>query len=209
MNRFFYVLCLVSIFSCNRKSYIEDLPIQISFDQSKIEQQLQLNQEVKSETDLYLEELSEHEIYIREKYSKVFNVLPQDITNVDFYSFINEWLYTPYSEVGFSEKGLNMPLFVSRLYQASFNRQLPKSPKAIFNSEEIELFSGRNYLEEGDIIFLRYSKDNPVSDVAVYLRNDLILASTPKRGLAIFDFNTDYFQNRFLAAGRLVEKTVE
>jgi len=69
----------------------------------------------------------------------------------------------------------------------------------------LQLFTGRTFLKEGDILFFRYDKFHPISDVGIYLHNDRILACT-NNGLNIYNFNDEYFQLRYVAAGRIKEK---
>jgi len=152
--------------------------------------------------------LSDREIYLKEKYAIILNVSPAEVNDYDFYGFIDDWLNTPYStEKKLDKQGANMVAFTQALYNQVYKVKLPAASAAdIFRASQLEKFTGRGFLEEGDLIFFRYSKDLPVSDVAIYLKNDKILMSTQSAGLAIFDFNSDYFQTRYLASGRVMKQ---
>lgn len=201
---FFFTLI---IFGCSRK-YINEVPYKISYEQKEIENVLGLEKDTLAERleEDYELNLTDKEIYLKEKYSIILKTLPKDIKNYKLYDFLDEWIGTPHAKSGFSTDSLNIVPFTVELYKSAYGTKLPKTALEIFKSEAIELFIGRKYLEEGDIIFFRYNKDSPVSDIGVYLKNNKVLASTKKSGLNIYNFNDEYFQYRFIAAGRLIPK---
>lgn len=194
--------------SCGSPKYISEVPYKFKFDEKAIKHQLGISDAKVVKANEYDENLTDREILLKEKYAIILNVTPKEIDNYSFYGFIDEWLNTPYSsEKSMSKKGLNMVPFTQALYNQVYKVKLPAASAAeIFTSPLIEKFTGRAFLEEGDLIFFRYNKDLPVSDVAIYLKNDKILMSTRGSGLAIFDFNDSYFQTRYLAAGRIQQK---
>ena len=122
------------------------------------------------------------------------------------YSYLDEWIGTPYKKQMLEKQvGVEASYFVQALYSDIYKETFPKTPDGIFRSKSIQLFTGRTFLKEGDIVFFRYDKFRPISDVGIYLHNDRILACTAQ-GLNIYDFNDEYFQLRYVAAGRLKEK---
>ncbi len=195
------------LMSCGTPKYINDVPYKFSYNESEIKKELGIS-DAPIKANEYEENLTDRQIYLKEKYAIILNVSLKDINNYDFYDFIDQWLNTPFSrEQVMSKNGLNMVPFTQALYNKVYGTKLPASSAAeIFMAEEIEKFTGRAFLEEGDIVFFRYSKDLPVSDIAIYLKNGKILMSTRDSGLAIFDFDDEYFQTRYLAAGRIVQK---
>ncbi len=184
-----------------------DVPYKLTYNQEEIEKKLNITKYVPILDTLnqeYETNLTDRQVYLKEKYSIILGVKPEEIKNYKFYDFIDQWIGTKYARVGFTRDSMNIAPFISGLYQYTFKKKLPTSPLEIFKSNQISLFTGRKYLEEGDLLFFRYNKDNPVSDVGVYLRNNRILVSTRKDGLIISDFNQDYFQLRYTSAGRLI-----
>ena len=148
------------------------------------------------------ENLNDETLAIKEKYSIVLGVMPTKITNYKLYSYIDQWIDTPYKEKSFSKDGIDCSYFIQSLFSSVFKVTLPKDPAGMFRSKSLQLFTGRTFLEEGDLVFFRYDKDHPISDVGMYLHNDRILACTDK-GLAIYNFNDEYFQLRYIASGRI------
>lgn len=199
-----FLLLITFTTSCNSKKYISDIPyryhdIELNNDlfvQKGIEEKYSI-------VDDNNEKLSDEQLRIKEKYSIILKVLPKEISNYKFYSYIDQWLGTPYKPQKLEEKvGADCSYFVQALYSDVFNITFSKTPDGIFRSKSIQLFTGRTFLKEGDLLFFRYDKFNPISDVGIYLHNDRILACTVN-GLNIYDFNDEYFQLRYVAAGRL------
>lgn len=211
-NKLFYIVipfifCII-VFSCAGKKYIREIPYNYSSD--KFSQTVQ-NQKENSDLNYSLiddnpDGLSDDILRIKEKYSIILEVMPKEIRDYKLYSYLDEWIGTPYKKQMLEKQvGVEASYFVQTLYSDIYKETFPKTPDGIFRSKSIQLFTGRTFLKEGDIIFFRYDKFRPISDVGIYLHNDRILACTAQ-GLNIYDFNDEYFQLRYVAAGRLKEK---
>jgi len=200
-NICFGLLIGFSVVSCASKSYIKEIPYNFSNDNIKVPVDSQY-----VNIDDNSERLSDEELRIKEKYSIIMEVMPKEITNYKFYSYIDRWIGTPYKKQFLEEKiGVDCSYFIQSLYSEVYEETFQKTPDGIFRSKSIQLFTGRTFLKEGDILFFRYDKMHPISDVGIYLHNDRILACT-EDGLNIYDFNDTYFQLRYVAAGRLKPK---
>lgn len=201
-----YIFLAYSVFySCVGKKYIKEIPYKYSLSEylkDKGQEKKNLDS-VYSTIDDNSEGLSDDVLKIKEKYSIILGVMPKEIKDYKLYSYIDEWLGTPYKKQTLEKNvGVDGSYFVQALYSDVFDKTLSKTPDGIFRSKEIQLFTGRTFLQEGDILFFRYDKTHPISDVGIYLRNDRIVACTSK-GLNIYNFNDEYFQLRYIAAGRL------
>ena len=211
-NKLFYIVLhlifYITVFSCGSKKYIKEIPYNYSsgsFSQTvhKQKDQSDLNYSVIDDNP---EGLSDGVLKIKEKYSIILEVMPKEIKDYKLYSYLDEWIGTPYKKQTLEKQvGVEASYFVQALYSDIYKETFPKTPDGIFRSKSIQLFTGRTFLKEGDIVFFRYDKFHPISDVGIYLHNDRILACTAQ-GLNIYDFNDEYFQLRFIAAGRLKEK---
>jgi hypothetical protein len=215
-NKYFFmnktiVLVLIMLLGigCGSKKYISQVPFKYDYSlealkkQAKMEESGLSNKTVVNDNS---ENLSDAVLALKEKYSIVLGVVPNKITNYKLYSYLDPWVNTPYKEKSFSDKGIDCSYFVQSLYSEVYKVTLPKDPAGMWKSKSIQIFTGRNFLAEGDLIFFRYDKDHPISDVGIYLHNDRILACTNK-GLAIYNFNDEYFQLRYIGAGRINEDT--
>ena len=211
-NKLFYIVlpfifCVI-VFSCAGKKYIREIPYNYSSD--SFSQTVQ-NQNENSDLNYSLiddnpDGLSDDILRIKEKYSIILEVMPKEIRDYKLYSYLDEWIGTPYKKQMLEKQvGVEASYFIQALYSDIYKETFPKTPDGIFRSKSIQLFTGRTFLKEGDIVFFRYDKFRPISDVGIYLHNDRILACTAQ-GLNIYDFNDEYFQLRYVAAGRLKEK---
>ena len=196
------------ILSCSSRKYITELPYNFSSDGYQSSRN-----DIKSTVDSQYssiedngERLSDEDLRIKEKYSIIMEVMPKEINNYKLYNYLDRWIGTPYKKQSLEEKtGVDCSYFVQSLYSDVYNETFQKTPDGIFRSKSLQLFTGRAFLKEGDILFFRYDKTHPISDVGIYLHNDRILACTAN-GLNIYDFNDEYFQLRYVAAGRLKDK---
>lgn len=205
-----FILIFMGLFfiSCSSKKYISEIPYRYSSQETlkSINSEKDFAQNKFSTIDDNEDKLSDEQLRLKEKYSIIFGVMPKEIKNYDFYAYIEDWVGTPYQRQSLElQKGVDCSYFVQALYSDVFKETLSKTPDGIFRSKAIQLFTGRSFLKEGDILFFRYDKFKPISDVAIYLHNDRILACS-RRELNIYNFNDEYFQKRYVAAGRLKNK---
>jgi hypothetical protein len=201
------ILAMLLHAECRSQSYISQIPFKYDYSLDLLKKQSHM-EEVGLKNKVVVndnsENLSDAILALKEKYSIVLAVTPNKITNYNLYAYIDTWINTPYKEKSFSKKGIDCSYFLQSLYSDVYKVTLPKDPAGMWKSKSIQIFTGRSFLAEGDLVFFRYDKDHPISDVGLYLHNDRILACTDK-GLAIYNFNDDYFQLRYIGAGRINE----
>lgn len=206
-----FLILLSTLFGCGSENYIAQVPFKYDYSVDLLKKQNKMNditlgnQAVVNDNS---ENLSDETLAIKEKYSIVLGVMPSKISNYKLYSYIDQWIDTPYKEKSFSKDGIDCSYFIQSLFSSVFKVTLPKDPAGMFRSKSLQLFTGRTFLEEGDLVFFRYDKDHPISDVGMYLHNDRILACTDK-GLAIYNFNDEYFQLRYIASGRINKEAIK
>lgn len=202
-------LCIgMLIYSCGGKKYIREIPYRYSSaDFSKVaERQMADSNGRFSIVDDNPQGLDDDILRIKEKYSIIMEVMPKEVQNYRLYSYIDEWIGTPYRKQMLEKRvGVEGSYFVQALFSDVYGETFPKTADGIFRSKALQLFTGRSFLREGDILFFRYDKFRPISDVGIYLHNDRILVCTSK-GLNIYNFNDEYFQLRYVAAGRIKDK---
>ena len=142
-----------------------------------------------------------------EKYAGILGVNVNDLSNEDLYEFIDNWLGTPYLMGGETKNSIDCSSFSQRLYINAYDKMyLERTAQKQFNSEFTELFAGKKYLSEGDLIFFGKDRYN-ISHVGVYLRNDRFVHSTSATvdgpsGVKISKLTDPYWSKKFLSAGR-------
>jgi lipoprotein Spr len=199
------ILLLYSCVQSHAQKYIAQIPFKYDYSLDALKKQSDMK-EIELKNKIVVndnsENLSDDVLALKEKYSILLAVTPNRITHYDLYAYIDPWINTPYKEKSFSKKGIDCAYLLQSLYSDVYKVILPKDPSGMWKSKSIQIFTGRSFLAEGDLIFFRYDKDHPISDVGLYLHNDRILACTDK-GLAIYNFNDEYFQLRYIGAGRI------
>lgn len=211
MYNYIIACCLLfglGCISCGPKKYIQEIPYNFSSEPyANATSGIKGNVDAQySNVDDNIEKLSDEELRVKEKYSIIMEVMPKEVTNYKLYSYVDRWVGTPYKKQTLEEQlGVDCSYFVQSLYSDVYGETFQKTPDGIFRAKSLQLFTGRTFLKEGDILFFRYDKMHPISDVGIYLNNDRILACTAN-GLNIYDFNDEYFQLRYVAAGRLKPK---
>lgn len=140
---------------------------------------------------------------LQKKYAESLHVAPDEITNVRLYSFIDNWLYTPYLWGGTTKQGIDCSAFVQQLLEYVYQINLPRTSLEQFYTDWIELFISTQYLREGDLVFFKTLKNNnPVTHIGFYLKNQMFVNSSSE-GVSIQSLNKQYWKSRFVAAGRI------
>lgn len=143
-------------------------------------------------------------VALKEKYAKMLHTTPDNIHNVKLYQFIDEWYGTPYLWGGTTKSGIDCSAFVQKLFAAVYNITIPRTSIEQFFTNDVEPFANTKYLSEGDMVFFRTIKGTIVSHVGFYLcNNKFVNASSSGRGVSIGDLSSDYWKERFVAAGRI------
>lgn len=144
------------------------------------------------------------------KYGAILNVTPDSITNTKLFEFIDEWNGTTYLMGGATKDGIDCSSFTQRLHTTVFDRYIERTAQEQFKSKLTERFSGKEFLEEGDLLFFNKSGNHldPITHVGVYLGNNRFVHSTSyskdtgKKGVKIGNLDLNYWNKKFAAAGR-------
>lgn len=147
------------------------------------------------------------------KYAKTLEVPPEQISNMELYSFIDDWLGTPYKMGGNNKSGVDCSSFALALYgkvygQFTIGRTAQQQLEEAYNRSEA--FKNPKHLEEGDLLF--FSDPGKGTDsiihVGIYLANNKFVNATSRKGpsgvsgVKISDLKEVYWLRRFRAAGR-------
>lgn len=143
---------------------------------------------------------------IQLKYSKILEVDPVKLTNIDLYEFIDRWIGTPYLWGGETRKAIDCSSFTQRLFAKSYDMYLERTAQKQCSSELTDLFEGLNHLNEGDLLFFGKDQFNIVH-VGVYLHNNKFVHATARKvdgdaGVKISDLKNPYWSNLLMSAGR-------
>ena len=140
--------------------------------------------------------------WVKDKYSSMLEVLPNQITNVMLYRFIEEWYGTRYRMGGTSKSGIDCSAFVQNLYQYVFGLNLLRTAWMQFESSKY--INNVSDLKEGDLVFFRI-KSSRITHVGVYLKNNFFVHSASSKGVSIASLTSDYWSKYFAGGGRIKE----
>ncbi len=144
---------------------------------------------------------------LQQYYANQLRVKPDFIQNEKLYSFIDEWMGTPYYWGGDSKRGIDCSAFVRKLFSQVYEIQLPRTSIEQFYKESVELFYKTGHLVEGDLVFFKtLANNNAVSHVGFYLINGYFVNSSSSKGVSIANLRDEYWSRKFVACGRLKQE---
>lgn len=141
--------------------------------------------------------------WVKDKYSAMLDVLPNQITNVMLYKFIEEWYGTRYRMGGTTKSGVDCSAFVQNLYQYVFGLNLLRTAWMQFESSKY--INNISDLKEGDLVFFRI-KSSRITHVGVYLKNNFFVHSASSKGVSIANLTSDYWSRYFAGGGRVKDQ---
>jgi len=147
--------------------------------------------------EAYLENCSS----LQFKYAILTDQDVESVTDTALYSFIDNWMGTPYMYGGSTKDGIDCSSFTSTLLQAIFNLSVPRTAKEQYDAC---VRVHKNDLREGDLVFFKtQGSRRGVSHVGVYIGNNYFVHSSTSSGVMISNLDEDYFSTRFVSGGRL------
>jgi hypothetical protein len=143
------------------------------------------------------------------KYARLLGVPPDSIKNKRLYSFIEEWINTPYKWGGTDKSGVDCSGFIQKLFQEVYNLDIPRTSVEQFFTQRVDRFRSVKFLSEGDLVFFRTADDKYITHVGVYLKNYMFINSATSKGVSLASLNDDYWRKNYVACGRLKVKDLK
>ncbi|MGB1309497.1 MAG: NlpC/P60 family protein [Oceanihabitans sp.] len=149
---------------------------------------------------------------LQEKYAQLLNTDPNNITNNTLYTFLETWIGTKYLLGGETKEGIDCSSFTQRFYIKVYDMYIERTAEKQFKSKLTDKFQGKEYLQEGDLIFFKGSGENSnvISHVGIYLSNNKFIHATSytrdtgSSGVKISDLSNAFWVQRFVAGGRRI-----
>lgn len=143
---------------------------------------------------------------IQIRYSKELGVNPDELTNIRLYSFIDEWMGTPYKWGGTDKNGIDCSAFIMELLRNVYKIRIERTSLEQFSADRIERFASTRHLSEGDLVFFKTLNNNRVvTHVGIYLNNRIFVNSSSSKGVSLASMDDPYWKSCFVAAGRIRE----
>ncbi len=131
------------------------------------------------------------------KFALMLNREVESLTNVQLFSFIDEWWATKYRYGGTSKKGIDCSAFTGLLMSSVFAFKLPRTAREQYSiAEKIK----KDDLIEGDLVF--FNTTGGVSHVGYYLGEGYFVHASSSKGVTINNLDQSYFSHKFIGGGR-------
>lgn len=137
---------------------------------------------------------------ISEKYSEMMGVEESNISNGRLYTFIDQWLGTPYRFGGLDKDGIDCSGFSFLLEQQVYGINLPR-----MTGQQVTVIK-RKYeeqLQEGDLVFFDFD-GKKFSHVGIYLQNDYIVHASTRKGIMLVKLHDPAMYKYFSRCGSVI-----
>jgi len=141
----------------------------------------------------------EQESLAKDYLSQIMGVALNATSNMKLFSFVYDWIGTPYRFGGGSKKGIDCSGFTKQLYDQVFNLDIKRNSRDIFSMVSPVK---KTELKEGDLVFFKIHSRS-ISHVGIYL-GDNRFAHASSRGVAINSLDDNYYSRYFYKGGRLL-----
>lgn len=135
------------------------------------------------------------------KYAMMMDIDVEAVSNLELYSFIEEWWGTRYRYGGTTKKGIDCSSFTGKLLTQVYGLDVQRTARDQFGQCEKV---AREDLQEGDLVF--FNTRGGVSHVGVYLGNDFFVHSSTHSGVTISSLTDNYYNRKFIGGGRLINR---
>jgi lipoprotein Spr len=147
----------------------------------------------------------QYEKKIRNKYAAYIGVSPESLGNIDLFTFIDQWLYTPYKYAGVTKDGVDCSGFVQRLLADVYKMKVVRKSSASFYKQNTAHYNNKRTLSEGDVVFFQTGSGNEITHMGLYLGNRLFVHASSTLGVSIASLDNQYWQPRYAGAGSVIK----
>ena len=173
------------------KGYTEALPA-VTYKKNLTDKVLKVKEAISKAASI-----TEQCTQIQFKFALMLNREVESLTNVQLFSFIDEWWATKYRYGGTSKKGIDCSAFTGLLMSSVFAFKLPRTAKEQYSiAKKVK----KDDLIEGDLVF--FNTTGGVSHVGYYLGDGYFVHASSSKGVTINNLDQSYFSHKFIGGGR-------
>ncbi len=144
--------------------------------------------------------VSKNDRIIINKYANALQVEKSEISNLQLYSFIDDWKGTKYKYGGLSKSGVDCSGFCTLLYKEIYNKTISRTTHDL--AKDIDKV-GKSKLKEGCLVFFNISKKKKNSHVGVYLKNNRFVHASTSKGVVISSLDNPYYKKTYSKGGSI------
>jgi len=134
---------------------------------------------------------------IQHEFAKKLEVSPSEITQINLYNYINDWLGVKHRLGGNSKSGIDCSAFAGNLYREIYQINLPRTSADM--AKEIKP-TKKHKLKEGDLVFFSFGKKR-IDHVGIYLKNDRFVHVSSSKGVIISKLSDPWYEKYLVKYG--------
>ncbi len=134
------------------------------------------------------------------KYALLLNTYVENLTNLELYLKLDEWLGTRYCLGGSTKNCIDCSAFAGNIIREIYKINLPRTAHEQFNVIDRK---EKDDFKEGDLVFFR-TKKGYINHVGIYLWNNKFIHASSSLGVAISDLDEAYWKNKFAGGGKVI-----
>jgi len=135
-----------------------------------------------------------------EKYADIIGVSSSELSSLELYDYIDDWMGTPHRLGGLNKNGIDCSAFTNHLVRDVYGKDLPRTAN---DMAQVIKRKYENQLREGDLVFFNFS-GKKFDHVGVYLKNNKFVHVSTSKGVIISDLTDPWYRNYFTRAGSIL-----
>jgi len=135
-----------------------------------------------------------------EKYADIIGVNSSELSSLELYQYIDEWVGTPHRLGGQNKNGIDCSAFANHLVRDVYGKSLPRTAN---DMAQVVKRKYESQLREGDLVFFNFSGKN-FDHVGVYLKNNKFVHVSTSKGVIISDLTDPWYRKYFTRAGSIL-----
>lgn len=118
----------------------------------------------------------------------------------NLYSFIDDWMGTPYRLGGTTRRGIDCSAFMQEIYNSIYKFRLPRTSRDQY--QIATKINAKDHLREGDLVFFKI-RSKAISHVGIYLADGKFAHASSSKGVIISSLDQDYWRKYYVGGGRV------
>lgn len=118
------------------------------------------------------------------------------------YTFIEDWLGTPYRLGGTTRRGIDCSAFMQEVFAAVYKYRIPRTSRDQYAIAK--KINSKEELREGDLVFFKI-RSKQISHVGIYLADGKFAHASSSRGVVISSLDEEYWRRYYVGGGRVEE----